>query len=97
VAPENYPDHGTLLAEFPAASGAIAEALLTLEQRDWADERTVTSGGAVILHQPLGQILWLFHFDAIHHRGQLSNYLRPLGAKVPSIYGPSGDQPRLPL
>ena len=27
----------------------------------------------------------------IHHRGQLSVYLRPMGAKVPSIYGPSGD------
>ena len=25
---------------------------------------------------------------AIHHRGQLSAYLRPMGAKVPSIYGP---------
>jgi uncharacterized damage-inducible protein DinB len=28
---------------------------------------------------------------AIHHRGQFSVYLRPMGAKVPSIYGPSGD------
>jgi uncharacterized damage-inducible protein DinB len=27
----------------------------------------------------------------IHHRGQLSTYLRPMGAKVPSIYGPSHD------
>jgi uncharacterized damage-inducible protein DinB len=29
---------------------------------------------------------------SIHHRGQLSTYLRPMGAKVPSIYGPSGDE-----
>jgi uncharacterized damage-inducible protein DinB len=28
----------------------------------------------------------------IHHRGQLSAYLRPMGAKVPSIYGPSADE-----
>jgi uncharacterized damage-inducible protein DinB len=35
---------------------------------------------------------WGFFFDAIHHRGQLSTYLRPMGAKVPSIYGPSGDE-----
>jgi uncharacterized damage-inducible protein DinB len=27
----------------------------------------------------------------IHHRGQLSTYLRPMGARVPSIYGPSYD------
>lgn len=30
----------------------------------------------------------------VHHRGQLSAYLRPMGAKVPSIYGPSADEPR---
>ena len=30
---------------------------------------------------------------SVHHRGQLSAYLRPMGAKVPSIYGPSGDEP----
>ena len=29
----------------------------------------------------------------IHHRGQLSAYLRPMGGKVPGIYGPSGDEP----
>jgi len=42
---------------------------------------------------PLGELVWSFLFDAIHHRGQLSTYLRPLGAKVPSIYGPSADDP----
>jgi uncharacterized damage-inducible protein DinB len=26
-----------------------------------------------------------------HHRGQLSTYLRPMGAKVPPIYGPTAD------
>ena len=31
--------------------------------------------------------------DSIHHRGQLSVYLRITGAKVPSIYGPSRDEP----
>jgi len=30
---------------------------------------------------------------SIHHRGQLSTYLRPMGAKVPSIYGGSYDEP----
>jgi uncharacterized damage-inducible protein DinB len=28
---------------------------------------------------------------SVHHRGQLSMYLRPMGAKVPSIYGESHD------
>ena len=30
---------------------------------------------------------------SVHHRGQLSDYLRPMGAKVPSIYGGSADEP----
>jgi len=29
----------------------------------------------------------------IHHRGQLSAYLRPMGGKVPAIYGGSADEP----
>ena len=36
---------------------------------------------------------WGFLFDLVHHRGQLSTYLRPMGAKVPQIYGPSADEP----
>jgi uncharacterized damage-inducible protein DinB len=30
---------------------------------------------------------------SVHHRGQLSVYLRPMGGKVPSIYGGSADEP----
>ena len=33
---------------------------------------------------------FLLH-HSVHHRGQLSMYLRPMGAKVPSIYGESFD------
>jgi uncharacterized damage-inducible protein DinB len=29
----------------------------------------------------------------VHHRGQLSAYLRPMGASVPAIYGGSADEP----
>lgn len=36
---------------------------------------------------------WGFFFDIIHHRGQLSTYLRPMGSTVPQIYGPSADEP----
>jgi uncharacterized damage-inducible protein DinB len=35
----------------------------------------------------------MFLLDHIHHRGQFSVYLRLVGAKVPSIYGPSADEP----
>lgn len=38
-------------------------------------------------------VLWMMMMDAIHHRGQFSVYLRMAGGKVPSIYGPSADEP----
>jgi len=86
-----HPDHDALITDFDHCAQSLQQTLLTMSQTDWLKERTVVSGGTVILRQPLGQILWLFLFDGIHHRGQLTTYLRPLGAKVPSIYGPSGD------
>src|SRR5262245_17076880 len=38
-------------------------------------------------------LAWSFLFDIVHHRGQISTYLRPMGSSVPQIYGPSGDEP----
>lgn len=37
--------------------------------------------------------LWFLLHDQIHHRGQFSVYLRMADGKVPSIYGPSADEP----
>ena len=37
-------------------------------------------------------VKFLLH-DEIHHRGQMSIYVRAVGAKVPSIYGPTADEP----
>jgi uncharacterized damage-inducible protein DinB len=38
-------------------------------------------------------ICWMLMMDSVHHRGQFSVYLRMAGGKVPSIYGPSADEP----
>ena len=38
-------------------------------------------------------LFWTAVMDMIHHRGQLSVYLRLTDGKVPSIYGPSADEP----
>jgi len=38
------------------------------------------------------ELAWGVLFDLIHHRGQLSTYLRPMGSTVPAIYGPSADE-----
>jgi len=42
---------------------------------------------------PAVMYLQFMLYHSIHHRGQLSAYLRPMGAKVPSIYGGSFDEP----
>ena len=47
--------------------------------------------GQVLQSGPIGTLAWFSLFDMIHHRGQLSAYLRPMGGKVPSVYGPSAD------
>jgi uncharacterized damage-inducible protein DinB len=39
------------------------------------------------------ELLWFWLLDAVHHRGQLSVYVRMAGGRVPSIYGPSADEP----
>ena len=36
---------------------------------------------------------WGFLFDIIHHRGQITTYLRPMGSTVPQVYGPTADEP----
>jgi uncharacterized damage-inducible protein DinB len=44
-----------------------------------------------MFQQPAVMYLNLLMHHSVHHRGQLSMYLRPMGAKVPSIYGESYD------
>ena len=43
--------------------------------------------------RPAAPMAWGFLFDIVHHRGQITTYLRPMGSTVPQIYGPSADEP----
>jgi uncharacterized damage-inducible protein DinB len=43
--------------------------------------------------RPVSSIAWGFLFDIIHHRGQVTTYLRPMGSTVPQVYGPTADEP----
>ena len=46
-----------------------------------------------LMQLPAIMYLDLLIRHSVHHRGQLSTYLRPMGSKVPSIYGGSADEP----
>ncbi|HUK12042.1 MAG TPA: DinB family protein [Thermoanaerobaculaceae bacterium] len=78
---------------FEKTTAELVKAVEKVDDAGWKKEAGFAMGGQVVWSGPLGEMLWGFLFDAIHHRGQLSTYIRPMGGKVPSIYGPSGDDP----
>jgi uncharacterized damage-inducible protein DinB len=49
-----------------------------------------------VFNLPAVLYLGFLNNHSIHHRGELSTYLRPMGSKVPSIYGGSYDEPFQP-
>lgn len=69
-------------------SASIAERLSTLSDAQW--DGMLDFFGK---QRPAAPMAWSFLFDIVHHRGQISTYLRPMGSTVPQIYGPSGDEP----
>lgn len=87
------PAVGEAVAAFEKNAAGIEKRLERLDDAAWEKKTQFLMDGKVAWEAPLGDMLYGFLFDAIHHRGQLSSYLRPMGAKVPSIYGPSADDP----
>jgi uncharacterized damage-inducible protein DinB len=78
-------------AQFERNWDDLDRAVAGMDDASWARNGQLCMGGKVMSEQPVGGFLWFILFDAIHHRGQLSAYLRPMGGTVPAIYGPSGD------
>jgi hypothetical protein len=57
--------------------GVVLEKLSAMDDSSWLEPAKFLAGE---------------HLDSVHHRGQLSTHLRPMGSKVPSMYGPSADE-----
>ncbi len=68
-------------------SAAVRVGALTAEQL----LTTVNFAGA--FNFPAVFYLGFLNNHSIHHRGELATYLRPMGSKVPNIYGGSFDEP----
>ena len=77
-----------VLEEYERQSAGMADRWNRLTDAQW-------SGMLEFFGQqrPASPMAWSFLFDIVHHRGQITTYLRPMGSKVPQIYGPSGDEP----
>ncbi len=80
-----------MLEKFDRWSQELRDLVSKMDDASWERPAQFYFEGKMVWEQPVGSFLWYILFDAIHHRGQLSAYLRPMGGKVPAIYGPSAD------
>lgn len=75
-----------LIADFETETTAVMKLIQNLDEKDLG--KMVEFAGTVFTADRFALMML---FDQIHHRGQLSVYIRLTGGKVPSIYGPSAD------
>ena len=88
---EAPPPLSGMLELFERQSNDLTRQVGALDEVAWQEPARFFYKGKLVLEQPVGQFLWFLLFNGIHHRGQLSAYLRPMGGVVPAIYGPSAD------
>ena len=81
----------TAVQQVDDSFGALIDKLSAMDEGQWSEVGQFYAGDHLVMEAPRQQLAWMMLLDAVHHRGQLSTYLRPMGSKVPSIYGPSAD------
>lgn len=83
-----------VLAQFDANYRAARQLLVNKTDAEFAAPWKLKNGGKEVFTAPKAMVMRNFVLNhMIHHRGQLTVYLRMLAVPVPSIYGPSGDEP----
>ena len=84
---------GQLLALFDEAVAASRASIAQKTDEDLRERFTVTRGGTTFFQMSKASLLRrVFLNHLIHHRGQLSVYLRLNDVPLPPIYGPSADE-----
>ncbi len=91
--PSAFATTGALLEAFDASVAAARAAIERLDADALARTWTLRAGSNVFFSLPRANVFRVFMMNhIIHHRGQLSVYLRLNDIPVPSIYGPSADE-----
>jgi uncharacterized damage-inducible protein DinB len=91
-APKEYHDRAELLSAFDANAARTRAAVAALSADALGVPWSLKFGDRVIFTQARGLVLRTFMMNhIIHHRGQLSVYLRLNDVPLPSIYGPTAD------
>jgi uncharacterized damage-inducible protein DinB len=88
--PEKWDD---LLKAIEKAQSDYEQMIRSTSEEDLLKPIKFFGGPKKLIDMPRIQLLWSMLFDEIHHRGQFSIYLRMADGKVPSIYGPTADEP----
>jgi uncharacterized damage-inducible protein DinB len=90
---ESKPTGGmaSILATYEKNAATVNDRIAKLDEAGWDKKGRFLMAGMPPWEESVGAFVWGFLFDLVHHRGQLTTYLRPMGGKVPSIYGPSAD------
>jgi uncharacterized damage-inducible protein DinB len=81
-----------MLEHFDSAAAQARAALASLREEQLAATWTMEMNGRTMASLPRAMALRRMFMDhLIHHRGQLSVYLRLLDVAIPGMYGPSAD------
>lgn len=91
------PEYGTLdeiLKVFDERVEQSKKLIADTSDADFMKEWALKSGGDVLFAMPRVVVFRSFIMNhMIHHRGQLTVYLRMTGSKLPQLYGPTADEP----
>jgi uncharacterized damage-inducible protein DinB len=90
--PYSFESTETLLQLFDANVRASREALAGSRDADYDAPWSLKRGDRVLFTAPRGAVLRMHLSHLIHHRGQLSVYLRLNEVPLPPIYGPTADE-----
>ena len=88
----NFENPQQLAEELKALHEKATQSLETMTDEKWESEMVeLLIEGQSFITLPRMHMMWFFHNDIIHHRGQLTTYIRPMGGKNPAVYGYSYD------
>ena len=81
-----------ILAAYDKHHPEVTRTMQRVAASTWEADLPFMYQGQEVMRTPGYEMAWGFLLDQIHHRGQLTTYLRPMGSTVPAIYGPSADE-----
>jgi uncharacterized damage-inducible protein DinB len=88
----SYQPTESLLEQFDRHVAEAHEALAGVSDSQLGEEWSLKHGDRVIFSSPKKPVVRQHINHLIHHRGQLTVYLRELDVPLPSIYGPTADE-----